>query len=463
MTRPISTSPASLRRGDPGQAATPSLLDDRFEIIERLSPDPPATGALGKSYRAFDKQRARPVIVRTLEDVDAVTLYHLREPVARLRQIFHESLAPILEAQLVGDAPFWIREDVGGEPFDRAFRRAIEGGEDLRAARWVGQVLEGLDWLARFGLCHGHLTTENVRAVDGRVVLIDYALRGADGSDDLGQLVNLLARQIAAVEGASEPWRRLAASGAAESARSLLRRTIDSFGAPAAASPLLLDRPFVGREAELKRIHRAVLRTRRGASMTLLLEGPPGIGRSALLARSKRLVESQHPEALVLGAACQRPTRPGGALEALLEDLLEHLGRLQPREVEVVLPARPRELVFEFPLFLRLESVARATPACEERGESRRDRSLAALRQLFDRVAERRPLVLILDGAERADARSLDVLQQVLQPPDPPPLLLLIGLDQRAPRTPALDSLIAPSHVKTSSSKVERMTLQPLS
>ncbi|MEO1369172.1 MAG: AAA family ATPase, partial [Acidobacteriota bacterium] len=321
-------------RGDPGQAAPSRLPGDRFEVIERLSPDPPDAHALGASFRVFDRRRARSAVVRDLRGIDAPALYQLREPIARVRQIFHESLAPILDAQLVGEAPFWVREDVGGEPFGAAFGRALAAGDDPRAARWVRQALEGLDVLTRHGLAHGRVAPENLRIVDGRAVLLDYGVRGGSRGDDVRRLVALLGREIDRVDGAKEPWRELAASDGSDDHPSRLRRVVDALAGPGAASPLLLDRPFVGREAELQRIHRAVLRTRRGLSMTLLLEGPPGIGRSALLARSVRLIESQHPDALVIGAACQRPTGEGGALGTLLEALLEHLDRLQPREVE---------------------------------------------------------------------------------------------------------------------------------
>ncbi|MEM1179985.1 MAG: ATP-binding protein [Acidobacteriota bacterium] len=463
MTRPYPTSPPP--HGAAPNSASSVLPEGRFEGLERLSPEKTRDDAFGVSFRAFDRRRARPVLVRSLAGIDPVVLYRLREPVARVQRIFHEHLTPILEAQLLGETPFWLREFVGGSPFVEAFRDAIQNGDDARAAQWIGETLEGLDTLARYGLSHGHVTSNNLRVVNGRVVFLDYALRGsASTEEDLRRFTALLAEAVAGVDAPSRAWRRLDIAEPSEGlGHAGLLDLAMAFDPPPAASPLLLDRPFVGRETELKRIHRAALRTRRGASVTLLVEGPAGIGRSALLARSKRLIEAQHTESLVLAVGCQRQTRPGGALQALLENLIDHFGRLPPREVEVILPARPRELAFQFPVFLRLESVARAAPSTEERADALRLRSIAALRQLFDRVAERRPLVLILDGAERADAESLEVLRQVLQPPDPPPLLLLIGLEPRSPRSSALEELVAPHRHKTASSKVERLTLGPLS
>ena len=79
---------------------------------------------------------------------------------------------------------------------------------------------------------------------------------------------------------------------------------------------------------------------------------------------------------------------------------------------------------------LQVEAVRAAPRARSENPEPFAQRRLAfsALRELLTRIAQRHALVLHIDDLHWADADSLRLLEALLRPPDPPPLLMLACL-----------------------------------
>ncbi len=187
---------------------------------------------------------------------------------------------------------------------------------------------------------------------------------------------------------------------------------------------------FVGRARELFALRAAWEQTRRGRTQLVLIEGPSGVGKSALAAQLARELGGDLPELVVLhGRYFEREAVPLRALDTVVDELGRTLRRLPPATVAAFLPTDYPLLATLFPALRGLE---RSTASGVLRGVAAptdpqvlRQRLHAALRELLQRLAQRRPVVIVLDDLQWADADSRAIFADALRGPDGPPLLVV--------------------------------------
>jgi hypothetical protein len=249
--------------------------------------------------------------------------------------------------------------------------------------------------------------------------------------------LDVLCRELLRIDPAARPRGREILARLALSEPVSSRRTDST--APSAA-PVA---PFVGRARELEALFDAFAECARGRSVTVCLRGDSGVGKSAL-ARSfvERLAEVE-PSAVVLAGRCyERETVPYKALDGVIDALSNRLREGPADRAAAVIPRHASLLGQAFPVLQQVRAIAQAPLLAEDvlAPAERRARVFGAVRELFVRLCDRHPVVLVIDDLQWADADSLQMLGEILRPPDAPALLLVATM--RASVDPAIEEAL---------------------
>jgi serine/threonine protein kinase len=185
--------------------------------------------------------------------------------------------------------------------------------------------------------------------------------------------------------------------------------------------------PFVGRTGELARLHEAYAVLRSGRAITVTVHGGSGMGKTALVRSFLDEVRGQSPPPVILSGRCyERESVPYKAFDSVVDALSQHLRRLSPATVEALLPHDLSALVRLFPVLRQVRGVGTRRPPPEiPDSYERRRRAFAALRELFVRLADRYPVVVVMDDLHWGDVDSAALLTGLMEPPDAPAVLII--------------------------------------
>jgi tetratricopeptide (TPR) repeat protein len=184
---------------------------------------------------------------------------------------------------------------------------------------------------------------------------------------------------------------------------------------------------FVGRQSELRVLCEAFDAVQSGRPVQVHVHGVSGIGKTALVRRFLAGLREDHDCVVLAGRCYECESVPYKMFDSLIDGLVRYLRRLTRAEAESLMPRDVRVLARLFPTLLRVDAVVAAPPRNLESGDPHelRRRAFAALKELFGRITDRRPLVLFIDDLQWGDKDSTRLLAYLLSPPDPPKLLLV--------------------------------------
>src|SRR6266446_897395 len=186
--------------------------------------------------------------------------------------------------------------------------------------------------------------------------------------------------------------------------------------------------PFVGRERQLRELEEAFAVIRGGQTVTVYVHGSSGMGKSALVRHFLDQLRENQPDVVILEGRCyERESVPYKALDGVVDSLTKYLLSLPDTKAEALMPREVPALARLFPVMLQVDCVFNAPQREQEIPDpfTLRRKAFAALRELLGRISDRQPLVLYIDDLQWSDADSTTLLEDLLRPPDAPPLLLL--------------------------------------
>ncbi len=188
---------------------------------------------------------------------------------------------------------------------------------------------------------------------------------------------------------------------------------------------------FVGREQELAWIREGQSAVAGTGLQVRLIHGASGLGKSELLRMAARELLAREPRALLLWGRCnERESVSYKAFDGVVDALGRFMGKLTAVELAQLLPRNVEPLARVFPVLSFMRDVATVTGRSRQAADPQEVRSQAfgALRELVSRLADRRPVMIVLDDIQWVDEDSLKLLRALVQPPDEPAVLVVMGM-----------------------------------
>jgi hypothetical protein len=439
----------------------------RYEILH-----PIGRGGMGVVYEALDREQQRLVALKTLRHFSPAALYLFKREFRALADVHHPNLVTLYELVIAEtERAFFTMELVRGKDLLSYLRQ----GPSARLQPTLRQLVEGIRALHGAGKLHRDIKPSNVRVTpEGRVVLLDLGVATelapatGDPTNDPWETAGT-ARYMAPELSNGQPpttasdWYSVGVildellAGGASSELDTLRADLlrrDPAERPGGdeiarrvrgSDERFVHRPsapidpnagttFVGREDSLQALRSAYAAVQRGASITVHVPGPRGMGKSTLI--RKFLDTFAGSAAVVLrGRAYERESVPYKAMDSVVDALSRHLMRFGDG-TDVSLPTDAAALARLFPVLLRVPAFRDLAPPARGEPARARERAFAALREILRWLAKRQPLIVFVDDAHWGDADSASLLVELMRPPDPPAILFIAAYrDDEAERS----------------------------
>jgi hypothetical protein len=443
------------------------------------------TGSEGVVYQVFDRAMGCYVALKTFAIARDTDTSELKKEFRTLVSVNSPNVVVFHELEVRDDRAFFTMELVDG--LDLATYIDPDAEPAVRVSRLLAvlpRIIDGVHAMHGAGVLHGDLKPANILVrVDGTVKLVDFGLsRDASRSahEALGNFrgtPSLMSPELARGEpltplgdwyalGATlflvltgrpayshlelferrypprvdtlvpevPPWLALLIEDLLDpdpSSRQAPRPwgsagpAVDPATEPRASDPFSEAFPFIGRDAFVARLERALPDAHGPRPGALIVKGPSGIGKSFLLREFARRAEHVHGARVFFGQCHFAEAVAYRGVDRILDELAADLARRTTDEVSALEVPHLADLFTVFPTFSRVTAWrAREARVAREVQEVQRRafESLTAIVGHFGRV------VLVIDDAQWCDQDSLRVLAALTMRGACPNLLVVLAL-----------------------------------
>lgn len=163
------------------------LVGERLHVVRALG-----QGGMGTVYLTFDSERRCNVALKTLNQLDATSIYQLKNEFRSLADVHHPNLVRFHELFCDRECWFFTMDLVEGERFDTWVRPSPSSQLDearLRSA--ILQLVDALEAIHGSGKLHRDVKPSNVLVrPDGRLVVLDFGLAVDPAAGSVGRTVS---------------------------------------------------------------------------------------------------------------------------------------------------------------------------------------------------------------------------------------------------------------------------------
>ncbi|HEY2516448.1 MAG TPA: AAA family ATPase [Polyangiaceae bacterium] len=218
-----------------------------------------------------------------------------------------------------------------------------------------------------------------------------------------------------------------------------IRRAVGLESAPSTSGIQAAAGVFVGRRFETTTLTQAYEAVVAGEGRVVVVEGDPGVGKSALVQRF--LAGLPAPTVVLSGRCYEQESVPFNGIDSVIDSLSGHLLTLRGEELTSLLRGGVRYVAAIFPVLARVPEIdaliSSARPLDDE--VAVREQAMGELEQLTGALAQRGPLVIYLDDLQWADSESLALLTRLLSRRGKNPFLFVATMRAGAVGTALLE------------------------